>query len=171
MWFSVHPKYAQGLSAARKSHGDIALYNWAVVKRLAGLLNVSTSAVLRWVRLFLLKKYTKNLSRERPLSLSLTRCGISWVQKNKLWIWKAYCRDTGQLIDWECEDRDQATFAGFMKRLARWMSGFTVPNEWKVYPQTIREDRLFRAKAELSLLSVTMVAKGIGLYASGENPS
>lgn len=38
----------------------------------------------------------------------------------KLWIWKAFERGTGRLIDWECGDRDQATLDRLLKRLERW---------------------------------------------------
>ena len=27
------------------------------------------------------------------------KCGTFSAQKNQVWIWKAYCRNTGQLID------------------------------------------------------------------------
>ena len=29
---------------------------------------------------------------------------------NKVWIWKAYDRATGRLVDWECGARDERTF-------------------------------------------------------------
>ena len=32
-----------------------------------------------------------------------------YKKKQKLWIWKALCRDTGELIAWACGDRDKAT--------------------------------------------------------------
>ena len=38
----------------------------------------------------------------------------------KLWIWKAFERGTGRLIDWECGDRSQATLDRLLKRLERW---------------------------------------------------
>jgi IS1 family transposase len=30
-------------------------------------------------------------------------------KRQKLWIWKALDRETGQLLDWECGRRDKAT--------------------------------------------------------------
>ncbi|RKU09817.1 hypothetical protein C6501_14575 [Candidatus Poribacteria bacterium] len=41
-------------------------------------------------------------------------------KKQQLWIWKALCRDTGELIAWECDDRDKATLKKLMKRLGKW---------------------------------------------------
>ena len=67
-------------------------------------------------------------------------------KKNKLWLWKAYCRDTGQLIDWECGNRDQSTLARLMARLRRWSVWFFCTDNWKVYPQEIPEDDLIQGK-------------------------
>lgn len=41
-------------------------------------------------------------------------------RSQKLWIWKAYERDTARLIDWECGARDQATLDRLLARLERW---------------------------------------------------
>jgi insertion element IS1 protein InsB len=38
----------------------------------------------------------------------------------KLWIWKAFERGTGRLIDWECGDRSQATLDRLLGRLEAW---------------------------------------------------
>jgi IS1 family transposase len=62
--------------------------------------------------------------------------------KNKLWIWKAYCRDTGQLIDRECGDRGQGTLAGLISRLGKWKIWYYFTDDWNVYPTEIPEDQL-----------------------------
>ena len=36
------------------------------------------------------------------------------------WIWKAYDRTTGRLVDWECGDPDERTFRRLFERLPRW---------------------------------------------------
>ena len=41
-------------------------------------------------------------------------------KKNKLWIWKAYQRETGELIDWECGGRDKETRSRLIERLSKW---------------------------------------------------
>ena len=38
----------------------------------------------------------------------------------QLWIWKAFARGTGRLIDWECGARDRATLDRLLGRLERW---------------------------------------------------
>jgi len=68
-------------------------------------------------------------------------------KKNKLWIWKAYCRAAGQLIDWECGARDQATLKRLLARLKRWNIWFYFTDHWKVYPMEISENDLFQGKA------------------------
>ena len=69
-------------------------------------------------------------------------------KKNKVWIWKAYCRDTGQLIDWECGGRDQATLEKLMDRLKKWSVKLYCTDHWSVYPKVIEEDKLKQSKAE-----------------------
>jgi len=64
-----------------------------------------------------------------------------------LWIWKAYCRGTGQLIDWECGARDQATLKRLLDRLKRWNIWFYFTDHWKVYSQEIADNDLFQGKA------------------------
>jgi hypothetical protein len=73
---------------------------------IARIYGVATSTAMRWVRTLAEKAY-KNMNHYNALSLSLTKCGPIDMRKSKLWIWKTYCRDTGQLIDWECGNRDQ----------------------------------------------------------------
>ena len=68
-------------------------------------------------------------------------------KKSKLWIWKAYCRATGQLIDWECGARDQATLKRLLTRLKRWNIWFYFTDHWKVYPMEISENDLFQGKS------------------------
>ena len=50
------------------------------------------------------------------------RRGLALRQKKsrKLWIWKAFERGTGRLIDGECGGRDQGTLDRLLKRLERW---------------------------------------------------
>lgn len=36
------------------------------------------------------------------------------LKKRQVWIWKASCRDTRELIDWECGGRDNGTFSRLM---------------------------------------------------------
>ena len=45
---------------------------------------------------------------------------LSKKKTAQLWIWKAYDRDTGQLIDGECGGRDRATLQRFIDRVQAW---------------------------------------------------
>ena len=116
---------------------------------IARLFNVSAPAVLKWVRNFARENYEK----PKPGSAVVMEVDEMWhyLQKknNKLWIWKAYCRDTGQLVDWECGDRDGRTFRRLMKRLLRWNVEIYCVDHWKVYPKEMPAGcRYLQSKAE-----------------------
>ena len=113
---------------------------------IARIYGVATSTVMRWVRTFAEKTYEK----PEPGQAVIVELDEMWhylhSKKNKLWIWKAYCRDTGQLIDWECGNRDQGTFAKLMERLRRWSVWFFCADEWSVYSKEIPEIDLIQGK-------------------------
>ena len=69
-------------------------------------------------------------------------------KKNKLWIWKAYCVDTGQLIDWECGNRDTNTLKKLLKRLKKWNVKIYVTDQWKSYAEAIPEKFLLQSKKQ-----------------------
>ena len=70
------------------------------------------------------------------------------VKKNKCWIWKAYCRTTGQLVDWECGDRSGETLAKLLGRLKRLNVTVFFTDNWKVYSELIPQEMLVQTKAE-----------------------
>ena len=69
-------------------------------------------------------------------------------KKNKLWIWKAYRRETGELIDWECGARDKATLSRLMNLLSGWDVELFCTDNWAVYPEVIDEDKLLQTKSQ-----------------------
>ena len=69
-------------------------------------------------------------------------------KKNKLWIWKAFCRDTGELIAWECGDRDKATLKKLLTRLENWQVKVYYTDDWKPYKSLIPSNLLVQTKAE-----------------------
>lgn len=69
-------------------------------------------------------------------------------KKNKLWIWKAYRRETGELIDWECGARDKNTLSKLIDRLSKWNVEVFCTDSWAVYPEVICEDRLVQSKSQ-----------------------
>ena len=96
--------YAQGLS----------------MRAIARMFHVSPSAVAKWIRNFARKNYEKP-APSGPVNVEVDEMWhFLHVKKNKLWIWKALSRETGQLIDWDCGNRDASTFQRLMHRLKRW---------------------------------------------------
>lgn len=113
---------------------------------IARIYGVATSTVMRWVRDFAEKTYEKPSPWGSCHHRTWWDVALFAFKKNKLWLWKAYCRDTGQLIDWECSNRDQSTLARLMARLRRWSVWFFCTDNWKVYPREIPEDDLIQGK-------------------------
>ena len=70
------------------------------------------------------------------------------IKKNKLWIWKAYRRETGELIDWECGGRDKQTLTRLMERLKKWNVELYCADNWAAYPEAIPEDQLFQSNSQ-----------------------
>ena len=75
------------------------------------------------------------------------RCGTI-RKKNKLWIWKAFCRDTGELIAWQCGDRDKTTLKKLLKRLENWKVKIYYTDDWQPYKSLIPAELLVQTKAE-----------------------
>ena len=69
-------------------------------------------------------------------------------KKNKLWIWKAYRRETGELIDWECGARDKATLTKLLERLSPWDAELYCTDNWASYSEAIDEEKLFQSKSQ-----------------------
>ena len=69
-------------------------------------------------------------------------------KKNKVWIWKAYRRETGELVDWECGARDKATLSRLIDRLSAWDVELFCTDNWAPYAEVIPEDKLFQSKSQ-----------------------
>ena len=67
---------------------------------------------------------------------------LSEKKKQKLWIWKALCRDTGELIGWECGHRDKATLKKLIQRLEKWNVKVYYTDDWHPYRAVIPKDKL-----------------------------
>ncbi len=61
------------------------------------------------------------------------------VKKNKLWIWKAYERNTGRLIDWELGNRDSQTLSRLLERLVQCQVTVYCTDDWRPYQQLLEE--------------------------------
>src|SRR5512135_1530980 len=85
------------------------------------------------------RRYRRRTRRDAPLSQK---------KSNKLWIWKAYCRDTGQLVDWECGDRDQNTLTRLLDRLKTWKVVLYCTDAYAPYDHALPVGRHFQGKEQ-----------------------
>ena len=127
----------------------IELYNHGLsIRAAAKLAGVSRTSALNWIKELAKKIYEK----PAPGTAILVELDEMWhylgSKKNKLWIWKAYRRETGELIDWECGGRDKATFKRLIDRLLKWKVELFCTDNWAVYQEVIDEDRLFQGKTQ-----------------------
>jgi IS1 family transposase len=67
----------------------------------------------------------------------------------KLWIWKAFERGTGRLIDWECGDRDQATLERLLGRLQPWGVRLFCTDNWAAYDAALPAGRHYMGKDQM----------------------
>lgn len=105
----------------------------------AQILGVSAQSVLNWVREFGEANYEKPV----PESAIVIELDELWhfiqSKKNKLWIWKAYERNTGRLIDWELGNRDSQTLSRLLERLVQCQVTVYCTDDWKPYQQLLEE--------------------------------
>ena len=97
---------------------------------------MSAQAVLNWVRNFAIVNYEKPVPKD-AIIVELDEMWHYLGSKNQLWIWKAYCRETGELIDWECGGRDKKTFLTLWNRLKKWNVELFCADEYSVYTETV----------------------------------
>src|SRR5215210_6603549 len=69
-------------------------------------------------------------------------------KSNKLWVWKAWDRPTGRLLDWELGSRDRATLERLLERLKRWGVRLYCADGWKASAELIPQGRLYVGKEE-----------------------
>jgi len=69
-------------------------------------------------------------------------------RKNKLWIWKALCRDTGERNAWAWGDRDKATLERLTGRLANWDVKVYYTDAYQVYAAVIPRGKLVQTQTE-----------------------
>ncbi|MCG9127625.1 IS1 family transposase [Candidatus Poribacteria bacterium] len=92
-----HPPEHKKLTVLLYCHG-------LSMNAISKLFQVSTTAVLKWIRNFAKKQTPKPiLTLGTSVTLDLDEM---WHyignKKNRLWIWKTLGRNIGPLIDWEC---------------------------------------------------------------------
>ncbi|MDR1991950.1 MAG: IS1 family transposase, partial [Nitrososphaerota archaeon] len=61
------------------------------------------------------------------------KCGTFYDQKNKVWVWKAYCRTTKERVDWECGNRSAQTLKLMLDRLRALNVKIFFADNWEAY--------------------------------------
>ncbi len=74
------------------------------------------------------------------------------LPKRQLWVWKAYCRTTKQLIDWEYGARDVETFRKMYERLKKLEVKVFFSDRYRVYRDFIPRECLIQTKAATHLI-------------------
>lgn len=116
---------------------------------IAKMLQASPATILEWIRNFA----GEHAKSPEPLEtdavvLELDEMWHYLKKKNKLWIWKALCRDTGELIAWECGDRGKATLKKLIRRLEKWNVKVYYTDDYQAYASVIPQEKLVQTKAE-----------------------
>jgi insertion element IS1 protein InsB len=118
------------------------------MNRIAFLLQVSVQAVLNWIRTFAKAHEEKPEPTGKTIVLELDEMWHDLKKKRqKLWIWKALDRDTGQLLDWECGRRDKATLKQLVDRLAQGDVKLYCTDQWVTSASVIPQDTLVQSNA------------------------
>jgi len=134
----------------------VSLYGHGLSFRtVAGLLGTTAQAVLRWVCGYVDQSCTK----PEPGEAVVVEVDEMWHflgnKNNKVWIWKAYHRDTGKLIDWECGRRDAETFGRLFARLQRWKIRLYCTDAFIVYEQRLALGPHYQGKDQTVALEPT----------------
>ena len=79
------------------------------MNRTAKLLGVSTPTIMTWLEQFAGSRPEARAGRPCCGDRARRDVALSKKKSNPLWIWKAWDRASGQLVDWECGGRDRAT--------------------------------------------------------------
>src|SRR5215212_3806656 len=79
-----------------------------------------------------------------------TRRDVALPEKKSepLWVWKAWDRASGQLVDWECGGRDKATCERLIARLTRWRTRLYCADDYAVYEVLLPVGQLHTGKEE-----------------------
>src|SRR5215204_1966938 len=73
---------------------------------------------------------------------------LSEKKSEPLWIWKAWDRASGQLVDGECGGRDKATCERLIARLTRWRTRLYCADDYAVYDVLLPVGQLHTGKEE-----------------------
>ena len=111
---------APGKPLAMKAMAVLLYISGLSMNRTGKLLGVSTPTIQAWLEQFA-KVYAQKPEPEgRAVVIELDEMWRYVKKSQTLWIWKAWDRATGQLVDRECGGRDKATCERPLERLKPW---------------------------------------------------
>ncbi|MYA98635.1 IS1 family transposase [Candidatus Poribacteria bacterium] len=141
-------KTHRGRPLAEKALAVFLYCHGLSMNAIAKMLQASPSTILEWIRHFGQSTRTPPEPEATVVVFELDEMWHYLKKKQKLWIWKALCRDTGELIAWECGDRDKATLKKLIERLENWHVKVYYTDNWQVYRAVIPKDKLVETKKE-----------------------
>ncbi len=117
-------------------------------RAIARLIGVTHVTVLRWVKSFAQKAEEQGEAiPPQKKDLILIELDEFWhyvgSKKNKLWIWKAFCRDSGQLVGWVCGNRDESALRRLLQKIKSFNPCFYATDNWQSYSTLIPEHSHF----------------------------
>src|SRR5215218_6381451 len=85
-----------------------------------------------------------------PGSGDRARRDVALLEKKSepLWVWKAWDRASGHLVDWECGGRDKVTCERLIKRLTHWRTRLYCADDYAVYDVLLPVGQLHAGKEE-----------------------
>ncbi|MDR0373303.1 MAG: hypothetical protein LBI79_07105 [Nitrososphaerota archaeon] len=86
-----------------------------------------------------------------------------YAQKNKVWVWKAYCRTTGELVDWECGNRSAQTLKKMLDRLQQLNVGVSFADNWGMCGVDFRLSCGFKLRRRCIGWSGIIFGSGLGV--------
>ena len=138
-----------GKPLAMKATAVLLYVSGLSMNRTAKLLGVSTPTIQAWI-----EQFAQGLCPEaragRPGGGDRAGRDVALPEKksNQLWIWKAWDRATGRLVDWECGGRDAATAQRLIERLKSWQARLYCADDYAVYEVLLPVGRLYAGKDE-----------------------
>jgi IS1 family transposase/transposase-like protein len=124
---------ARGKPLAMKAAAVLLYVSGLSMNRTAKLLGVSTPTVQAWLEQFAAAYAQKPEPEGRAVVIELDEMWHYLKKSQPLWIWKAWDRASGQLVDWECGGRDKATCERLIERLKRWRTRLYCTDDYAVY--------------------------------------
>ena len=131
----------------------VSLYGYGLsFNAVADLLGTTAQSVLRWVCRYVDRCCVKPPSGEAVVIELDEMWHFLQRRDNKVWIWKAFDRAPGRLVDWECGGRDERTFRRLFERLARWKVRLFCSDSYGVYPLVLAIGSHYQGKGETAAL-------------------